>query len=129
MEDGTKNIPRNTSDTERALEVRQTLDMVGDKWPMLAMKLLYGHAMRFSELKREMTGVSQRMLSRSLRDLEREGLIDRTVYPSNPPAVEYAITEAGREFILAIIPLVQWARRDLDRAAAARERYDQRSTQ
>jgi DNA-binding HxlR family transcriptional regulator len=126
MEDGTHNIPGNSCDTEGAEEVRRTLAMVGDKWSLMAVRLLREEPKRFSHLKREMTGVSQRMLSRSLRHLEREGLVERTVYPTNPPTVEYALTPAGVCLTEAIRPLLEWSLANLDQAVAARERYDRR---
>jgi DNA-binding HxlR family transcriptional regulator len=129
MEDGTQNISCIFHDTDKADEVRQTLDMIGDKWSLMAVNLLTGGTKRFSQLKREMTGVSQRMLSRSLRHLQREGLVDRTVIPTNPPTVEYALTAAGESLIVAIIPLLEWAMTNQQRAITARERYDQRITQ
>jgi len=127
MEDGTQNIRRNMCDTEPAQEVRRTMTMVGDKWSLLAVELLRDGPRRFSWLKREMHGVSQRMLSRSLRHLEREGLVLRTVYPTNPPTVEYALTAAGTGLIAAIQPLLEWSLAHQEQATIARDRYDQRT--
>jgi DNA-binding HxlR family transcriptional regulator len=127
MEDGTHIIRGNSCDTEPARQIRRTMAMVGDKWSLMAVQLLREGPMRFSRLKREMTGVSQRMLSRSLRHLEREGLVTRTVYPTNPPTVEYALTPAGASLTLAIQPLLDWSLANLDQAIAARARYDQRA--
>jgi DNA-binding HxlR family transcriptional regulator len=126
MEDGTQIIPGIACDTEPAREVRRTMTMVGDKWSLMAVQSLNEGPKRFSQLKRDMTGVSQRMLSRSLRHLEREGLVARTVYPTNPPTVEYALTPAGATLTEAIRPLLEWSLAHLDQAIAARERFDER---
>jgi DNA-binding HxlR family transcriptional regulator len=129
MEDGTQIIRGNTCDTEPAREVRRTMAMVGDKWSLMAVQVLRERRQpqRFSQLKRDMHGVSQRMLSRSLRHLEREGLVERTVYPTTPPTVEYGLTPAGTALTEAIRPLMEWSLANLEQAIAARERYDRRA--
>ena len=87
---------RVTSGTPREdCEVRQILDRIADKWSLLAIALLEGRTLRFTELRREIDGISQRMLTVTLRQLERDGLVTRTVYPVVPPRVEYALTPLG----------------------------------
>ena len=119
MEDGTRMSPGHIRDT-RTCEVRDVLDRVGDKWSLLLIELLDHDTRRFSELKREIDGISQRMLTRTLRQLERDGLVTRTVHAVVPPRVEYALTPLGHTLFDAIQPLVTWSR--ANRAAVARSR-------
>ena len=84
-------------DTREDCEVRQILDRIGDKWSLLAIALLEGRTLRFNELRREIDGICQRMLTVTLRQLERDGLVTRTVYPVVPPRVEYALTPLGAD--------------------------------
>ena len=86
MEDGTSTSLRNICDTEAAQEMRQILDRIGDKWSLLVIALLGAGPRRFTELRREIGAISQRMLTLTLRQLERDGLVQRTVYPVVPPA-------------------------------------------
>ena len=104
---------------------REVLDRVGDKWSMYVVHRLGGGTKRFSELRREIDGITPRMLTVTVRSLERDGLISRTVYPVVPPRVEYALTPVGRTLLESVTPLVQWAETYLAVIDAARERYDQ----
>jgi len=109
-----------------ACEVREVLDRVGDKWSVYVIHMLGGGTMRFSELKRGIEGISQRMLTVTLRGLERDGLVSRTVYPVVPPRVDYALTSLGETLLEAVCALFNWSeehRTDID---AARARYDER---
>lgn len=125
MEDGTGEFLRHICVTDAAGEVRNTLDLVGDKWSLLAVGLLEPGPRRFSQLRRELRGISQRMLTRTLRRLERDGLVSRTVYPTTPPSVEYALTELGRSLSLAIRPLIEWAAAHHADLSEARVVFDQ----
>jgi DNA-binding HxlR family transcriptional regulator len=89
--------------------VREVLNRVGDKWSVQVVGLLGGGAMRFSALRRAIDGISQRMLTLTLRGLERDGLITRTVEPSIPPKVEYELTDLGRTLLVPVMALAQWA--------------------
>jgi DNA-binding HxlR family transcriptional regulator len=89
--------------------VRDVLDRLGDRWSTLVLQALEPAPVRFSALQRRVDDVSKRMLAKTLRGLEEDGLISRTVFPSKPPAVEYALTPMGRSFIPHIQALVQWA--------------------
>ena len=124
MKDGTGEFLRHICVTEAACEVRNTLALVGDKWSLLAVGLLESGPLRFSQLRREMPGISQRMLTRTLRRLERDGLVSRTVYPTNPPSVEYALTDLGQSLPVAIRPLIEWAAAHHPDLTEARRTYD-----
>lgn len=104
--------------------VREVLDRVGDKWSVYVIHLLGGQTRRFSELKREIDGISQRMLTVTLRGLERDGLVTRTVFPVVPPRVDYALTPLGETLLETICSLVQWSETHRADVQRARERYD-----
>ena len=106
--------------------VRDVLDRVGDKWSVLVIDLLSERSMRFSELKRTIGLVSQRMLTRTLRALERDGLISRTVHPVVPPRVEYRLTETGYGLASILSLLARWAFDHQGDVHAARAAYDSR---
>lgn len=89
--------------------IRGILDRIGDKWTLLVVATLDGERLRFTELQQRIPGVSQRMLTRTLRHLERDGLVTRTVYPEVPPRVEYELTETGRTLIQPAVTLAEWA--------------------
>ncbi|GAA2298980.1 helix-turn-helix domain-containing protein [Nonomuraea roseoviolacea subsp. roseoviolacea] len=111
-------------DTREGCEVRQILDRVADKWSLLVIALLDSRSLRFSELRREIDGVSQRMLSVTLRHLERDGLVSRTVHPVVPPRVDYALTPLGRTLHETIKALVTWTEDHQREIAEARAAYD-----
>jgi DNA-binding HxlR family transcriptional regulator len=113
-------------DAREGCEVRQILDRIADKWSLLAIALLQGRTLRFNELRREIDGISQRMLTVTLRQLERDGLVTRTVYPVVPPRVEYALTPLGQTLHSTIQALVSWTENHQDEVAAARAAYDAR---
>ncbi|ACQ81985.1 transcriptional regulator, HxlR family [Beutenbergia cavernae DSM 12333] len=113
-------------DVREGCEVRQILDRVADKWSLLAIALLDRRTLRFMELKREIDGISQRMLTRTLRRLERDGLVERTVFPTVPPRVDYALTPMGRSLHATITALVGWTEEHQMQIAAARAAYDER---
>jgi DNA-binding HxlR family transcriptional regulator len=105
---------------------REILDRVGDKWSVYVIHMLGGQTRRFSELRRGIEGISQRMLTVTLRGLERDGIVTRTVYPVVPPRVDYALTPLGETLLETVCSLMTWAeahRTDID---AARARYDER---
>ncbi|MDO8209494.1 helix-turn-helix domain-containing protein [Conexibacter sp. CPCC 206217] len=106
--------------------VRDVLDRIGDKWSVLAITLLGDGPLRFMELKRAIGLVSQRMLTRTLRGLERDGLVTRTVFPTVPPRVDYELTELGRSLHATLAELARWSYAHRDDVAAARADYDAR---
>ena len=107
-------------------EAREILDRIGDKWSVYVVAMLRDGPLRFSQLKRTIAAISQRMLTLTLRGLERDGLVTRTVYPTVPPSVEYALTPLGRTLLEPVMALVAWSERNKARIAAARERFDRR---
>ncbi|MFJ8715019.1 winged helix-turn-helix transcriptional regulator [Streptomyces violaceus] len=140
MEEGTSKSPSNCEstvdygdadpfqwDTREDCQVRQILDRIADKWSLLVIALLENRRLRFTELRREIDGVSQRMLTVTLRSLERDGLVKRTVHPVVPPRVEYELTSLGRTLHATIQSLVTWTEEHQDEIAAARTAYDTRA--
>ncbi len=111
-------------DTREDCEVRQILDRIADKWSLLVIALLEHRRLRFTELMREIDGVSQRMLTVTLRQLERDGLVARTVHPVIPPKVEYELTPLGGTLHQTIQALVTWTEQHQREIAEARETYD-----
>jgi DNA-binding HxlR family transcriptional regulator len=107
--------------------IREILDRVGDKWSLQVIFHLGGGPQRFTVLKRSIDGVSQRMLTVTLRGLERDGIVSRTLYPVVPPKVEYALTPLGATLLDAVGALVSWADVHLAEVDAAREAYDART--
>lgn len=118
--------PRNNSLQEPAkcLAVREVLNRIGDKWSVQIVGGLGEGAMRFSELRRSIDGISQRMLTLTLRGLERDGLIDRTVFPEIPPRVEYALTRLGKTLLEPIQQLAEWAADNRVAIQSSRDRFD-----
>jgi DNA-binding HxlR family transcriptional regulator len=114
-------------DLRNGCEVRQILDRVADKWSLLAIALLEQQTLRFSELQKRIDGISQRMLTVTLRQLERDGLVTRTVYPVVPPRVEYSLTPLGCTLLSTIQSLVTWTEDHQAEIAAARAEYDARA--
>lgn len=104
--------------------VRDVLDRVAQKWTLLLLISLTTGPKRFSALQRQVGDISKRMLTQSLRELERDGLILRTVYPTKPPSVEYALTALGRSSLEPIAVLTDWAESNHDRIRAARAAFD-----
>ena len=112
---------------ERCPAVREVLNRVGDKWSVQIVAFLGDGAMRFSDLRRSIEGISQRMLTLTLRGLERDGLISRTVFPEIPPRVEYELTKLGNTLLEPIQGLSEWAERNRVAIQDARTTFDARS--
>lgn len=104
---------------------REVLNRVGDKWSVLVVVLLGDGAQRFNALRRTIEGISQRMLTSTLRGLERDGLVKRTVYPTNPPQVDYALTKLGRTLLEPVRVLAIWAQKHRTEVQRARDNFDQ----
>jgi DNA-binding HxlR family transcriptional regulator len=109
--------------------VRSVLDRIGDKWAIYVVDRLGGGPRRFSELLRGIDGITARMLTVTLRGLERDGLLTRTVHAAVPPRVDYALTPLGETLCVAIGQLVSWADTHLPEIEAAQETYDQRTAE
>ncbi len=102
---------------------RQALALIADKWAVLVITTLADESMRYNALRRELEGVSQKMLTQTLRDLECNGLVARAVYPDTPPRVEYSLTPLGRTLVEALTVLRDWADAHIHEVEAARGRY------
>ncbi|MDB5503114.1 MAG: transcriptional regulator [Tardiphaga sp.] len=108
--------------------VAAVLSRVGDKWSVLVIMLLGGGPRRFNELKRMIGGISQRMLTLTLRGLERDGLVTRTVFPTVPPRVDYELTDLGRGLSLPVMALGAWAQEHQPDIETARQNFDGRNS-
>jgi DNA-binding HxlR family transcriptional regulator len=104
--------------------VRDVLDRIGDKWSILVVMTLATRAQRFSELHRAIRDISKRMLTQTLRDLERDGLLTRHVFPTKPPSVEYRLTPLGHSLLEPMASLIDWADRRSSDIHGARARFD-----
>jgi DNA-binding HxlR family transcriptional regulator len=109
---------------EECPAVREVLNRVGDKWSVQVVGMLGDGKKRFSELRHGIEGISQRMLTLTLKGLQRDGLITRTVYPTIPPRVEYDLTKLGRSLLEPITGLAKWAGSNRVKIQDARNRYD-----
>ncbi len=107
-----------------ACPVRDVLDRVGDRWTMLVLTAVAAGPLRFSAIARAIPDVSKRMLTQSLRTLERDGLVTRHVFPTKPPSVEYRLAPLGTSVLDPLAGLVDWAEANHDRIRAARAAYD-----
>lgn len=114
-------------DAEGCQATREILDRIGDKWSLYIIATLANGVMRFNELKREIDGISQRMLTLTLRGLERDGLITRTMYPTIPPRVDYELTALGMTLLEPVMSLVNWANTNKLAISAAHRRFDEES--
>lgn len=108
---------------------RQILDVLANKWTMLVMGALSGGPLRFGELRRRLDGITQKMLTQTLRTLERDGLVARTVYPTIPPKVEYAATELGESVTSLMHAIRAWSEENINAVLDARDAYDVRAAQ
>lgn len=109
-----------------ACPTRQVVGRIGDRWTLLVLYALGKGTRRFSQLRADVDGISQKMLTQTLRALERDGLVDRRVYPVVPPKVEYSLTALGTSLTMEIAALRTWAYAHMDEIAAAREAFDAR---
>jgi len=105
-------------------QVLQILGLIGSKWSILIIGQLRDRTLRFGELHRAVHGISQRMLTLTLRQLERDGLLARTVHPSVPPRVDYALTELGATLLDSVVALGEWATAHRHEINDNRNRYD-----
>lgn len=122
-------MPLNNKDgpSEKSTEgcpVREVLDRLGDKWSVLIILTINVRTIRFTEIKKGIPDISQRMLTLTLRHLERDGIVKRMAYPVVPPRVEYALTALGKSFLEKANALVEWASKNRPRIDASRSLYD-----
>lgn len=118
MKPGNKHLPGDCR------PVGEILSRVGDKWTVLVVTRLGAGSLRFSELRRQLFGISQKMLTTTLRGLERDGFVTRTVTPTIPPRVDYELTDLGRDLLVPVAELGEWAIRNKERVEAARKQFD-----
>jgi DNA-binding HxlR family transcriptional regulator len=123
-QEGTSVIPGNLHEPEDCRAASEVLARVGDKWTVLVVWTLGGGPKRFNELRKALGSISQRMLTLTLRALERDGLVTRTVFPTIPPRVDYELTKLGRSLLVPVSELGLWARKNRPAIQNARQRYD-----
>ncbi len=116
--------PGNTHVTEDCRAVSEVLQRVGDKWAVLVVSRLGCGPRRFNELRNIVGGISQKMLTTTLRSLERDGFVTRTMHATIPPRVDYALTPLGFDLLGPVSALSEWARENIDRIEAARTAFD-----
>ena len=119
--------PRHSHVPDSCRPVTDILDRIGDKWSVGVIRHLGMTKMRFTELRKALESVSQKMLTTTLRALERDGYITRTVFPTIPPRVEYELTDLGRDLLVPVAALGIWAQKNRDRVEAARAAFDRRA--
>lgn len=107
---------------------RQILDRIADKWTVLVVIALAAGPLRFARLRAKVEGVSQKMLTQTLRGLERDGMVDRTAYPTVPVSVEYALTPLGHSLVDTVVGLRRWSHAHIDKIDQARRKYDARKS-
>src|SRR4051812_43675359 len=112
--------------SEACLAVREVLNRVGDKWSVLVVDQLAAGPLRFNELRRSIEGLSQRMLTLTLRALERDGLVTRTVFATVPARVDYVLTSLGRTLLEPVAALARWSAQNREEIQAARGSFDKR---
>jgi DNA-binding HxlR family transcriptional regulator len=104
--------------------IAHILSRVGDKWTILLLNVLGDNTMRFKDLHRAVPGISQRMLTVTVRNLERDGLVVRTIYPTIPPKVEYALSDRGRSLRCALVPIADWVTENRDGIEESQKQFD-----
>ena len=120
---------KDTSENSNCRAMSDVLNRIGDKWSVMVVGMLSNGTLRFNELKRQINGISQRMLTLTLRNLERDGLVTRTIYPEIPPRVEYSLTELGNTLREPIGQLWDWSAVNHQAIVAARRDYDLRQAE
>ena len=123
-QEGTNRIPGNLHVPEDCRAVSEVLARVGDKWTILVVGELGAGPRRFNEIRKALGSISQRMLTLTLRGLERDGLVTRTVFPTIPPKVEYELTTLGRSLLVPVSGIGLWARQNRAAIQQARHRFD-----
>jgi DNA-binding HxlR family transcriptional regulator len=125
-QEGTGMRPGHTHVTEDCRAVSDVLQRIGDKWSILVVSRLGKGPLRFNELRSFVGGISQKMLTTTLRSLERDGFVTRTAFATIPPRVDYELTDLGRELLVPVDALSEWARNNLDRIDTARSAFDRK---
>jgi DNA-binding HxlR family transcriptional regulator len=117
--------PKHPLRTEECRPVSEILARIGDKWSVLVVHLLGRGSLRFSALRKMIEGISQKMLTTTLRGLERDGFVTRTVYPTTPPSVSYDLTDLGRDLLVPVTALAEWAHKNQPLMDEARRKFDE----
>lgn len=104
--------------------IRLVLDRIADKWTVLIVGSLMYDTKRFGELRKEIEGISQKMLTQTLRGMERDGLVKRKAYPTIPPKVEYSLTKSGESLIQILLDIREWSESNIESILDARKKYD-----
>ena len=123
-QEGTRLIPANLHVPDDCRAVSEVLARVGDKWTILVVNELGSGPRRFNEIRKALGSISQRMLTLTVRGLERDGLVTRTVFPTIPPKVEYELTALGRSLLVPVSGIGLWARQNRAAIQKARQRFD-----
>lgn len=105
---------------------REVIDRIGDRWTVLIVAALGDGSLRFNQLERAVPGISQKMLAQTLRGLERDGIVTRTLFPEVPPRVDYELTEAGKTLMAPLAALQQWSTKHIAEVLEARTKYDKK---
>lgn len=124
MQDANNGAPLSARELEDVCPVRSVISHIGDKWSTLVLAHLAEKPIRFGELRRLISDISQRMLTQTLRDLQRDGYVDRVVFPTKPPSVEYSLTPLGRSLVASLQHLVDFAVANHAHVVEARNRFD-----
>jgi DNA-binding HxlR family transcriptional regulator len=111
--------------TEPCRRISEILSRIGDKWSLLVIRQLGEGPMRFSQIKRSLGSISQKMLTATLRGLERDGFVTRTVFPTVPPRVDYELTTLGRDLLQPVTVMADWALKNAERIERSRKRFDE----
>lgn len=126
MEPGILRVTLNQYDSPENCPIRDVLDRISNKWGFMVIAVLEEDSRRFNEIRRQIGDISQRVLTKTLRDLERDGLVARTVFPDSPPKVVYELTRLGRELLVPIKILVDWAVTAHEDIRHSREVFDRK---
>jgi len=114
---------------ETSCPIRLVLDRIADKWTVLIVGALMHDTKRFGVLRKDIEGISQKMLTQTLRGMERDGLINRKAYPTIPPKVEYSLTETGKSMIKILLDIKEWSEDNVEYILTSRKTYDLRLTE
>lgn len=128
LQEGTRVLPGASESPGECRAIAEVLARVGDRWTVLVVRELGAGAMRFGALRRALGDISQRMLTLTLRNLERDGLVTRTAFDGKLPHVEYALSPLGADLLEVVADLADWARRNRPAIEAARGRFDERGS-
>ena len=120
----TEHPHRQDADLTSKCPIRDVLDRIGDKWSVLLLSEMRDGPARFGVLRKRIPDISQRMLTETLRHLQRDGFVSRTVYPTVPPSVEYALTDLGRSLLVPLENLVHWSASHHESVKQARQQFD-----